>query len=142
MSLCEDKVDGPRADELEEQPVIHHSLSISEQSRLNAQIRSAVSPPLVSLASLAWWEQFSQLLSQFDRRLMPVVCCLYVLSYLDRGNIGNAKTAGAQKDLSLSDSQWAWVLNTFYICYVCFEWTTVLWKILPAHIYVSALCVL
>jgi hypothetical protein len=36
---------------------------------------------------------------------MPLVCVLYVLSYLDRGNIGNAKTAGAQDDLGLSDSQ-------------------------------------
>ncbi|KAF5536608.1 nicotinamide mononucleotide permease [Fusarium mexicanum] len=43
----------------------------------------------------------------FDRRVMPVVCCLYVLSYLDRGNIGNAKTAGAQEALNLSSDDWA-----------------------------------
>jgi hypothetical protein len=29
--------------------------------------------------------------SQFDRRVVPIVCVAYVLSYLDRGNIGNAK---------------------------------------------------
>jgi hypothetical protein len=79
---------------------------------------------------------------KFDRRVLPIVCILYVLSYLDRGNIGNAKTAGAQKDLGLSSSQWTWVLNAFYIVYVCFEWTTLLWKLFPAHIYVAALCVL
>ncbi|KAK5994130.1 High-affinity nicotinic acid transporter-like protein [Cladobotryum mycophilum] len=77
----------------------------------------------------------------FDYRVLPVICCLYILSYVDRGNIGNAKTAGAQDALHLSSSQWAWVLNSFYICYVCFEWTTMLWKILPAHIFVSVLCV-
>ena len=92
----------------------------------------------------------------FDRRMLPVVCVLYVLSYLDRGNIGesspkvflrvsnrhtgNAKTAGAQDDLNLSSAQWTWILNAFYICYVLFEWTTILWKILPAHIYVACLC--
>ncbi|KAL6406474.1 hypothetical protein AUP68_09269 [Ilyonectria robusta] len=65
------------------------------------------------------------------------MCGLYILSFLDRGNIGNAKAAGTQKDLGLTDSQWSWVLNAFYICYVCFEWTTVMWKILPAHIYVD-----
>lgn len=87
------------------------------------------------------------------------MCTLYVLSYLDRGvllsltyfsilnaeivagNIGNAKTAGLEEDSGLSDSQWAWVLNSFYICYVVFEWTTVLWKLLPAHLYVAALCI-
>jgi hypothetical protein len=72
---------------------------------------------------------------------MPVVCCLYVLSYLDRGNIGNAKTAGAQEALNLSSDDWSWVLNSFYIAYILFEWTTMLWKIFPAHIYVSILCV-
>ncbi|RDW94453.1 hypothetical protein BP5796_00216 [Coleophoma crateriformis] len=77
----------------------------------------------------------------FDRRVLPLVCMLYVLSYLDRGNIGNAKTAGAQADLGLSSKQWTWVLNAFYITYEIFEWTTMLWKILPAHIFVSVLCV-
>jgi len=56
--------------------------------------------------------------------MLPVVCGLYVLSYLDRGNIGNAKTAGAQTALHLSSVQWTWVLNSFYICYVVFEWVS------------------
>ena len=60
--------------------------------------------------------------SQFDRRMLPIVCTLYVLSYLDRGNIGNAKTAGLQDELEISSSQWTWVLNSFYIAYVLFEW--------------------
>ncbi|KAH9230332.1 hypothetical protein K456DRAFT_1752058 [Colletotrichum gloeosporioides 23] len=78
----------------------------------------------------------------FDRHLLPIVCCLYILSYLDRGNIGNAKAARAKSDLKLSDSEWAWVLNSFYIAYVVFEWTNLLWKILPASKYVAVLCIL
>lgn len=42
---------------------------------------------------------------RLTRHMLPVVCTLYVLSYLDRGNIGNAKTAGAQKELGLSSAQ-------------------------------------
>ena len=42
---------------------------------------------------------------QFDKRVLPIVCVLYVLSYLDRGNIGNAKTAGAQKALHLNSAE-------------------------------------
>lgn len=57
--------------------------------------------------------------------MVPIVCCLYVLSYLDRGNIGNAKTAGADNDLGIDDAGWTWVLNAFYICYVLFEWVSV-----------------
>ncbi|KAF9634117.1 hypothetical protein BFW01_g5012 [Lasiodiplodia theobromae] len=73
-------------------------------------------------------------------RVLPIVCTLYVLSYLDRGNIGNAKAAGADKDLGLDSKQWSWVLNAFYISYVLMEWTTMLWKILPAHIFVACMC--
>ena len=57
------------------------------------------------------------------------------------GNIGNAKTAGLDTDLGLSDYQWSWVLYAFYICYIVFEWSTVLWKILPAHSYIAGLCI-
>lgn len=58
-----------------------------------------------------------------------------------KGNIGNANTAGLSKDLGLSSLQFSWVLYSFYICYVMFEWTTVLWKVLPAHIYIAVLCI-
>ncbi|KAB8070535.1 major facilitator superfamily domain-containing protein [Aspergillus leporis] len=78
---------------------------------------------------------------KFDRHVLPLVCILYILSYLDRGNIGNAKTAGIDTDLGLNDAQWSWVLYSFYICYIAFEWTTVLWKIFPAHIYIAILCI-
>ena len=42
---------------------------------------------------------------KFDTRVLPIVVVLYVLSYLDRGNIGNAKVAGVQKDLKLNTAQ-------------------------------------
>ncbi|CAG7935150.1 unnamed protein product [Penicillium salamii] len=57
------------------------------------------------------------------------------------GNIGNAKTAGLATDLGLTDYQWSWVLYAFYISYIVFEWSTVLWKILPAHSYIAVLCI-
>ncbi|KAF4591469.1 Alkaline phosphatase [Ophiocordyceps camponoti-floridani] len=76
----------------------------------------------------------------FDGRVLPLMCGLYVCSYLDRGNMGNAKTAGAQEALGLDSGRWTWVLNSFYACYVLFEWTTMLWRILPASNFVSTLC--
>lgn len=69
-------------------------------------------------------EQNADCALQFDRRVVPIVCTLYVLSYVDRGNIGNAKSAGADDDLGLDDGEWTWVLNAFYICYVLFEWAS------------------
>lgn len=42
-------------------------------------------------------------LRKMDLRLIPTLAVLYLLAFLDRGNIGNAKIQGLTKDLHLSD---------------------------------------
>ncbi|PYH50708.1 putative MFS transporter [Aspergillus niger CBS 101883] len=86
-------------------------------------------------------EEQKSIVQKFDRHLLPLLCVLYILSYLDRGNIGNAKIAGLQESLHLNDSDWSWVLNSFYLCYTVFEWTNLLWRLFPAHYYVAVLCI-
>ncbi|KAF2030710.1 MFS general substrate transporter [Setomelanomma holmii] len=54
---------------------------------------------------------------KFDKKILSIVYLLYLLTYLDRGNIGNAKTAGIMKYLHLTNIAWVWIL--------------------PAHIYVA-----
>jgi MFS family permease len=91
---------------------------------------------------------------KFDRRLVLFVALLYMLSFLDRSSmcfplpcdlyysdsyedIGNARIAGMDVDLDLHSNQYEWVLTSFYITYILFEWMSLLWKIIPAHIYMS-----
>lgn len=47
--------------------------------------------------------------------------------------------AGLDLDLNLDSARYEWVITSFYIAYICFEWMSVLWKIVPAHIYVTAI---
>lgn len=35
------------------------------------------------------------------------------------------------------DGWYEWALTAFYIAYICFEWMSLLWRLIPAHIYVS-----
>ncbi|KAK6434261.1 hypothetical protein LTR95_009558 [Oleoguttula sp. CCFEE 5521] len=77
---------------------------------------------------------------KLDTHLVLFVALLYLLSFLDRSNIGNAKVAGLSKDLDLSDSQYSWLLTAFYISYILFEWMTVMYQLVPPHIYIS-ICV-
>lgn len=35
------------------------------------------------------------------------------------------------------DGYYEWALTAFYIAYICFEWMSILWRLIPAHIYVS-----
>ncbi|KAF2488098.1 major facilitator superfamily domain-containing protein [Neohortaea acidophila] len=74
---------------------------------------------------------------KLDTRLVLFVALLYLLSFLDRSNIGNAKVAGLMTDLNMSDNQFEWLLTAFYITYILFEWMTLCFKIFPPHIYIA-----
>lgn len=87
-------------------------------------------------------EEEKALVRKYDLHILTFVCALYLFSYLDRSNIGNANTAGMSKDLGLSDGQYKWLLTMFYIAYICFQWTTLLWKMFQPqkYIFIVVIC--
>jgi hypothetical protein len=48
-----------------------------------------------------------KVLWRLDILLVPILCILYLLAFLDRSNIGNARIAGLQTDLSMSNTQYS-----------------------------------
>jgi len=62
-----------------------------------------------------------RILRKIDLRLIPVVWVMYILNYLDRNNIGNAKTAGMAKALNLSSSDYSLAVSIFFIGYLLLE---------------------
>jgi sugar phosphate permease len=73
------------------------------------------------LAPLTDSAEEKALVRKIDRRLVPVIWGIYVLSYLDRANIGNAKSGGMEKDLNLTSDQYSVILLVFFIGYVLAE---------------------
>lgn len=47
-------------------------------------------------------------LRKMDLRLIPMLSILYLLAFLDRGNIGNAKVEGLIEDLNMTGPQFNW----------------------------------
>jgi len=86
-------------------------------------------------------EEEASVVQKLDRKLVLFLGFLYMLSFLDRSNIGNARIAGLEKGLSLTSSQYDWLLTAFYLTYITFEWMILLYSLIPPHIYIS-LCVL
>ncbi|KAI5849188.1 major facilitator superfamily domain-containing protein [Tricharina praecox] len=74
---------------------------------------------------------------KLDKYLVGGLAVLYMLSFLDRSNIGNARIAGMKEDLDLSGDRYEWLLSAFYVTYILFQWCTLLWKVFPAHKYVA-----
>ncbi|GAA6019739.1 hypothetical protein JCM10207_009248 [Rhodosporidiobolus poonsookiae] len=54
-----------------------------------------------------------------DWHLMPTVAILYLLSFMDRGNIGNARLYGLEAELGMSSADYNIALSCFFITY-CF----------------------
>jgi len=73
-----------------------------------------------TMASFAHLDE-KKILRKMDVRLIPMLAILYLLSFLDRGNIGNAKIEGLQEDLKMTAPQYNWCLTVFFFTYAAFE---------------------
>ncbi|KAK5103930.1 hypothetical protein LTS08_003354 [Lithohypha guttulata] len=63
-------------------------------------------------------EAESRLVWKFDIRILPTLAVMYLCNALDKGNLGNAKTAGLEKTLKLRGNQYNLILSIFFIPYV------------------------
>lgn len=78
---------------------------------------------------------------------LPLCLCFPFLhqSHADRlcvlnSDIGNAFIAGMDDDLQSypKNADWyEWALTGFYMAYIAFEWMSLLWKVIPAHVYIT-----
>ncbi|KAF9820406.1 hypothetical protein IEO21_01415 [Rhodonia placenta] len=62
-----------------------------------------------------------KLVRKLDARLLPVLTMLYLLSFLDRSNIGNAKLDGLTADLKMTQADYLNALTMYFLGYVLFE---------------------
>ncbi|KAF4850533.1 putative transporter [Colletotrichum siamense] len=66
-------------------------------------------------------ERKKRVMRKLDWRLVPLLGLLYLISFLDRANIGNAKIEGLPEDLNLTGQQYNIALCVFFITYILFE---------------------
>ncbi|KIX97998.1 uncharacterized protein Z520_06077 [Fonsecaea multimorphosa CBS 102226] len=62
-----------------------------------------------------------KLIRKIDWTLLPFLALLYLLSFLDRTNIGNARLAGLEKDLGMAGLDYNAALAIFFPFYVLVE---------------------
>ncbi|KAK3382711.1 major facilitator superfamily domain-containing protein [Lasiosphaeria ovina] len=84
-----------------------------------------------------------KLLWRLDLKLLPWLCFLYLLAFLDRTNIGNAKIAGLSQSLHLTTSSYNATLSIFFVSYAVFEpLTNILLKKLRPSIFIPIIMAL
>jgi hypothetical protein len=105
--------------DLDESPVRKASISqsLSGQGRSKAEEKERIdklaTAPGVTLESFAHLDE-KKILRKMDWHLIPMLALLYLLSFLDRGNIGNAKIEGLQETLGMTGAQYNWCLTAFF----------------------------
>ncbi|KAJ6141073.1 hypothetical protein N7497_011966 [Penicillium chrysogenum] len=67
------------------------------------------------------------LLRKIDWRMMPTITVMFLMSYLDRINVSNARLAGLQEDLEMSDTVWNTGISMFYVGYLIGQLPGNLW---------------
>ncbi|KAJ4303454.1 hypothetical protein N0V90_002349 [Kalmusia sp. IMI 367209] len=121
---------GKKQDALPAQDVIAHSGvekdlgtdKIERDAEVGAQVQMQIDP-----------EMERRVRRKLDWHIIPLVSALYLLAFLDRSNIGNARIAGMREDLELDGERYDWLLTIFYISYIIFEFQAIMWKLVPPH---------
>ncbi|KAK2629871.1 hypothetical protein QTJ16_000691 [Diplocarpon rosae] len=62
-----------------------------------------------------------KLMTRIDLRVIPCLCILYLLAFLDRVNIANAKSFGLATDLDLKTIEYNTALTIFFVPYIVCE---------------------
>jgi len=64
------------------------------------------------------------LLRKLDLRILPILCLLYLLAYLDRSNLGNARLQGLPEDILGGDPTgvlFDWINSAFFFTYILLQ---------------------
>ncbi|THH33730.1 hypothetical protein EUX98_g439 [Antrodiella citrinella] len=79
-----------------------------------------------------------KVIAKIDYRVVPALCILYLLAFLDRVNIANAALFGLKEDLHLSGNEYNTALVIFFVPYVLFEIpSNALMKRFKPHVWLS-----
>ncbi|RAL14136.1 putative MFS transporter [Aspergillus homomorphus CBS 101889] len=123
-----------------EKASVHHD---PELTKPTVQYLQEIDDPDTGLSEEEKANLDRRLLRRLDLRLIPWLSLLYLASFLDRTNIGNAKLDGLQQALNMSNAQYNASLTVFFVSYSVFEpLTNVLLKRTRPSLFIPTIIVL
>ncbi|KAH8659783.1 putative nicotinamide mononucleotide permease [Xylariales sp. PMI_506] len=113
------------SEKVDDQQVERVTTGVTVRSFDGSKGKAAAADLLQAQEIAAQWQdgtpEEKQLVRKLDWRILPCCWVLYLLGYLDRSNISNAKTGGLQKDFGLSSDQYSIIVLIFFVSYLIFE---------------------
>ncbi|ORY85703.1 major facilitator superfamily domain-containing protein [Protomyces lactucae-debilis] len=68
--------------------------------------------------------EYKELLRKIDRTLMPIMCAVYAIQFVDKTSLSYASVMGLRTDTHLKGNQYSLLGTIFYIAYLVFEYPT------------------
>jgi hypothetical protein len=93
---------------------------VRTKPHVDSKVRSSPSSE-VGITGIMIQSYEKALLRKIDWRLLPAVGILYLLSFLDRSNVGNARIEGLAEDIDMTGNQYLTGLTLYFVGYVLFE---------------------
>ncbi|EEB89733.1 hypothetical protein MPER_12137, partial [Moniliophthora perniciosa FA553] len=122
-----------------EKPIVSSSSSDKEAASLQQPHETPLYNAHVDVSGV----DERKLMRKIDFALIPWLSFLYLLSFLDRTSIGNAKLYHLEEDLGITDDQYLISLTVFFFSYAIFEVpSNVFLKRLRPSIWLSGLMLL
>jgi hypothetical protein len=116
---------------------VHHEDKSTKKSDLAILDAGCTESDVIADLPLA---QGKRVLRKIDYRLVPLLAVLYLVAFIDRSNIGNARIAGLTKDLNLAGLQYNTAVTLFFPPYCLFEVpSNIVLKIIRPSIWLSIL---
>ncbi|KZV88024.1 MFS general substrate transporter [Exidia glandulosa HHB12029] len=94
---------------------------MAEDRKESVEMREEIASPAELGEYVPGSPEERALLRKIDLRVFPAVWIMYLMNYLDRSNIGNARVAGMEDDLSLTDNRYSIALLIFFVGYLLGE---------------------
>jgi hypothetical protein len=66
--------------------------------------------------------EFVRIRKKIDRVIMPLMCILYFIQYLDKSTLGNSSILGILTATHLDANEYNWLGTVFYLSYLVFEY--------------------
>ncbi|KAL2784653.1 major facilitator superfamily domain-containing protein [Aspergillus keveii] len=82
-----------------------------------------------------------RIIRKIDWHIVPVLGVLYLMSFIDRSNIGNAKIAGMDEDLDLDGMRYNTAVTVFFVTYSLFEVpSNIMLKLWRPSVWIAVIC--
>ncbi|CAF3927270.1 unnamed protein product [Rotaria sordida] len=98
--------------------IITLSTTVDNRKSNDHQTTSMYNGNNVTISDKMYQKAIRALLWKLDKRLIPFLTILELFSFLNRINIGNAKIAGIENTLHLTQTEYSWAVSIYFIGFI------------------------